>query len=66
MSDFKPPSGIFKFFTNVDSIVSSSVFEAFDWMKRNYSAYSAWMTRWRVFGLKRFSVDILSDAATLA
>lgn len=65
MSDFKPPSGIFKFFTNVDSIVSSSVFEAFDWIKRNYSAYSAWMTRWRIFGLKRFSVDILSDAATL-
>lgn len=65
MSNFKRQSGIFRFFTNVDSIISSSVFEAADWTKRNYSAYSAWMTRWRVWGFKRFTVDMFSDGATL-
>ncbi len=65
MAKLKPQGPLFRFFTNLDSIISSSLFEASDWTKRNYSAYSAWMTRWRIWGIKRFFVDLTSDAATL-
>ncbi len=52
-------------FTAFDSLVSSAVYEASDFIKRNYSAYSAWMERWRIWGIKRFFVDILSDGLLL-
>ncbi|MGI9483712.1 MAG: transglycosylase domain-containing protein, partial [Hyphomicrobiales bacterium] len=61
----KRQSLFFRVFTAFDSFVSSTVFEASDFIKRNYSAYSAWMERWRIWGIKRFFVDILSDGMVL-
>ena len=55
MAKLKPQGPIFRFFTNLDSIISSSLFEATDWTKRNYSAYSAWMTRWRISAASRIA-----------
>ncbi|MGI9374057.1 MAG: transglycosylase domain-containing protein [Hyphomicrobiales bacterium] len=53
-------------FAAFDSLVSSGVFEFSDFLKRNYSAYSAWMERWRIWGIKRFFVDLLSDGIMVA
>jgi penicillin-binding protein 1A len=61
----KRQSLFFRIFTAFDSLVSSTVYETSDFIKRNYSSYSAWMERWRIWGIKRFFVDLLSDGLLL-
>ncbi len=64
MSKQGKPGPIYKFFMRMDSIVSSGVFEFFDALKRGWSAYSSFLERFRITGFRRFSVDLLDDAAT--
>ena len=47
-----------------DAAVSSAVYETAAFIRRQWSAYSAWLERFRIRGLKRLIVDILDDAAT--
>ncbi len=55
---------IFRFFWAFDSHVSSGVFEAWDWVKRAGSAYSSFLYRFRISGIRRVFIDILDDLAT--
>jgi penicillin-binding protein 1A len=55
---------IFRLFWAFDSHVSSGVFEAWDWLKRCGSAYSSFLYRFRISGLRRVLVDLLDDVAT--
>ena len=55
---------VIKFFRAVDSLVSSSVFETTDWLRRSWLAYSAFLLRFRITGLKRVVVDLADDMAT--
>lgn len=48
----------------LDSRVSSGLFEVWDGLRRGYSAYSSFLHRFRIEGLKRLVVDVLDDAAT--
>ena len=53
-----------RFLWKLDAVVSSSVFEAWDWLKRAGSAYSSFVCRFRLSGPKRLVVDLLDDGAT--
>jgi penicillin-binding protein 1A len=55
---------VIKFFRAVDSLVSSAVFETTDWLRRSWLAYSAFLLRFRITGLKRVVVDLADDMAT--
>ena len=55
---------IFRFFWTLDSIVSSSVFEAWDACKRWGSAYSSFVYRFKITGPRRLLIDLLDDGAT--
>ena len=55
---------IYRFFWAFDSYVSSGVFETWDWLKRSGSAYSSFLYRFRIAGLRRIFVDLLDDFAT--
>ncbi len=52
------------FFLCVDSWISSTLFETWAAIVRGWAAYSAFLERFRIRGLKRFIVDLLDDAAT--
>ncbi len=64
MSKLPNSNPIFRFFWAFDSFVSSGVFEAWDGLKRASSAYSSFLYRFRISGLRRVVVDILDDGAT--
>jgi penicillin-binding protein 1A len=55
---------IIAFFRALDSIVSSTLFETTDALRRGWLAYSAFLLRFRISGIKRVFVDLLDDAAT--
>ncbi|MEP7172973.1 MAG: PBP1A family penicillin-binding protein [Aestuariivirga sp.] len=55
---------IFRVFWAFDSLVSSSVFETWDALKRWGSAYSSFVYRFKVTGPRRFLVDVIDDCAT--
>jgi len=55
---------IYRFFWKLDSRVSSAVFETWDAIKRAGSAYSSFLYRFRIRGVKRVVVDLLDDGAT--
>ena len=55
---------IYRLFWTFDSIVSSSVFEAWDALKRGGSAYSSFLYRFKITGIRRIFVDLIDDAAT--
>jgi penicillin-binding protein 1A len=55
---------IYRFFVRIDSLVSSSVFEASDLIRRKGQAYSVFVDRFRIRGLKRLAVDLIDDGAT--
>ena len=55
---------IFRFFWAFDSLVSSSVFETWDALKRWGSAYSSFVYRFKITGPRRFLIDIIDDFAT--
>lgn len=48
----------------LDSYVSAGVYEFFDAIRRGASAYSSFVFRFRLSGLKRIIVDLLDDMAT--
>jgi penicillin-binding protein 1A len=55
---------IFRFFWAFDSLVSSSVFESWDALKRWGSAYSSFVYRFKITGPRRFLIDLLDDFTT--
>ncbi len=55
---------VYRFFWAFDSYVSSGIFETWDWLKRCGSAYSSFMHRFRISGLRRIFVDLADDFAT--
>ena len=48
----------------LDSYVSSGVYELFDWLRRSLSAYSSFVYRFRLSGIKRIVIDLTDDMAT--
>jgi penicillin-binding protein 1A len=57
---------LFRRFWAFDSRVSSSLFETWDLLKRSGSAYSSFLYRFRLSGLRRVFVGLFDDAATFA
>jgi penicillin-binding protein 1A len=55
---------IIRFFLTLDGAISSTVFEVYDGLRRFWIAYSAWLLRFRITGVKRIIVDLMDDAAT--
>jgi penicillin-binding protein 1A len=55
---------IFSFFWTLDSFVSTGVFEFFAALRRWGSAFSSFLYRFRLSGLRRLIVDLLDDCAT--
>jgi len=47
-----------------DGIVSTAVFESWDYIKRSHSAYRSFLERFRIRGLKRVVIDLLDDGLT--
>ena len=64
MSKLPTNNPIYRLFWTFDSIVSSSVFEAWDALKRGGSAYSSFLYRFKITGIRRIFVDLIDDAAT--
>jgi len=48
----------------LDGLISSTVFEVMDGLRRFWIAYTSFLYRFRITGLKRIVVDLLDDAAT--
>jgi penicillin-binding protein 1A len=55
---------LFRQFWAFDSRVSSGLFEAWDFLKRWGSAYSSFLYRFRLAGMRRLFVGLIDDAAT--
>ncbi|MGB7204686.1 MAG: PBP1A family penicillin-binding protein [Anderseniella sp.] len=53
-----------KFFMGLDGVISSTAFEIYDGLRRWWIAYSNWLLRFRITGIKRIIVDLLDDVAT--
>ena len=66
MSKLPIRNPIYRMFVRLDALISSSVFEASDALRRWASAYSVFVDRFRIRGIRRFFVDILDDGATFA
>jgi penicillin-binding protein 1A len=57
-------NGVYAFFWTVDSYLSSWGFEVWDGLKRGLRAYTSFLNRFRISGIRRISIDLLDDAAT--
>ena len=55
---------IYRFFVRADALISSSVFEFTDWLRRSAAAYSVFVDRFRIRGIRRLIVDLADDGAT--
>ncbi len=66
MTDSKKEKQINERLNRVDSWVDSTVFVIWDWLGRAWNAYSSSLERWRVRGLKRMALELVSDGATLS
>ncbi|HEY7766250.1 MAG TPA: PBP1A family penicillin-binding protein [Aestuariivirgaceae bacterium] len=66
MSKLPINNPIYRAFVRLDALISSSVFEASEALRRWASAYSVFVDRFRIRGIRRFFVDILDDGATFA
>jgi penicillin-binding protein 1A len=55
---------IYRLFVRADALISSSVFEFTDWLRRSASAYSVFVDRFRIRGIRRLIVDLADDGAT--
>ena len=55
---------LFQFFMKLDELFSHYAFELYDGLRRGWVAYSQFLMRFRVTGIKRIIVDLLDDAAT--
>ena len=57
---------LYRFFVELDSLISSSLFELSDWLRRAGMVYSNFVYRFRIRGIRRIFVDIVDDAASFA
>ena len=57
---------VYRFFVELDSLVSSTVFEVSDWLRRAGMVYSNFVYRFRIRGIRRIFVDIVDDGASFA
>ncbi len=64
MSQLPIRNPVYRAFWIFDSYVSSGVFEAWDGLKRMGSAYSSFVHRFRIRGVRRVAVDLIDDGAT--
>jgi penicillin-binding protein 1A len=64
LSNVPPRKSIAGFLWRADSVVSTSVFESWDFLKRAGSGYSAFLYRFRIRGIKRLIVDLVDDGMT--
>lgn len=55
---------LFQLFMKLDEVFSHYAFELYDGLRRGWVAYSYFLMRFRVTGIKRVIVDLLDDAAT--
>lgn len=65
MSQLHSKNRISQFLYDFDCLLNSGIYSLYDWLCRVYSAYSAFLGRWRVTGLKRVLVDFTADGATI-
>ncbi|WP_373503895.1 transglycosylase domain-containing protein [Aestuariivirga sp.] len=64
MSQVPPRKSIAGFLWRADSVVSTAVFETWDFIKRTSSAYAAFLDGFRLRGLRRIFFDLLDDGVT--
>ena len=64
MATFKKQSAVWRYIWKLNSYVSTGVYEAFAALRRGGSAYSSFVYRFRLSGLKRIVVDLLDDGLT--
>ncbi len=64
MANLPNSNPIYRFFWTFDSVVSSALFETWDWLKRSGSAYSSFVYRFRISGPRRILIDLVDDFAT--
>ena len=64
MSQVPPRKSIAGYLWRADSAVGTAVFETWDFLKRFGSAYSTFLERFRIRGVKRVFVDLLDDGVT--
>jgi penicillin-binding protein 1A len=57
-------NSVIGFLWRLDAIVSTAMFETLDWLRRSASAYSAFVYRFRLQGIRRILVDLLDDGFT--
>ncbi len=55
---------IYRVFVSIDSLISSSAFEFTDWLRRTAQAYSVFLDRFRISGMRRIFIDMIDDGAT--
>ena len=65
MSDLSPKSRFSQLLYDLDCRINAGCYSLYDWLCRVYSAYSAFLGRFRIRGPKRVLVDLVSDGATL-
>ena len=65
MSDLSPKSRFSQLLYDLDCRINAGCYSIYDWLCRVYSAYSAFLYRFRIRGPKRVLVDLVSDGATL-
>lgn len=64
MSRIPRRASISGFLWRADSVVSTAIFETWDFLKRFASGYSAFLYRFRVGGFKRIVIDLVDDGVT--
>jgi penicillin-binding protein 1A len=64
VSKIPPRKSISGFLWRADSVVSTAVFESWSFLRRASSAYSSYLERYRIRGLKRVIIDLLDDGIT--
>jgi penicillin-binding protein 1A len=64
VSKFERQNAVYRFFWRVDTELSSRGYEVYDFLRRCGHAYSSFLFRFRISGLKRVAVDLVDDALT--
>ena len=64
MSKLPVGNPIYRVFVWVDALISSSAFELTDGLRRAAQAYSVFVDRFRISGIKRIFIDLIDDGAT--
>jgi len=65
LSELPTRNPFYRAFWRFDSRVSTAVFEAWDGLKRGWSAYASFLEHFRVRGPWRLIIDVLDDMGTL-